>query len=160
MALVHAYIWKTGHTFPGAPQENHIEEWRKKLGGFAVALFGDNHRGFLDRSKRPIICNSGGFMRRKSDEREYQPCFFSIYEGGHVDRLPLLGDNEIYNEIAQPYEAAVNDGAQSLQEFIAELDNLTDTRLDFVEAVNRYIRKNGLEPEAAAILKEALGDGN
>src|SRR5580765_2947060 len=51
IALIHHYCWAIGHQYPGAPEDSHLNAFMKQLKGYDVAVFGDNHKSFLQELK-------------------------------------------------------------------------------------------------------------
>lgn len=136
MALIHRYCWTTNHSYPGAPEENHALAFKKQLKGYDVALFGDNHEGFMiETPKDLVIFNCGGFIRRKSDEIDYKPQVGIIYSDGSV--MPHFLDTSIDQfqpDVEKRQEVPVN-----LKAFLDTLENLGEQALDFREAVMQHL---------------------
>lgn len=90
IALIHAYIWDTKeNSYHGALDSKSLPAWLKKLRGYDVAVFGDNHKGFLYESSKINIVNNGTLMRRTIDEYNYQPCVGKLYADGVIVRQSL-----------------------------------------------------------------------
>jgi hypothetical protein len=104
VAIVHDYCWSTGHEFPGAPQDKHVDAWIEKLKGYDIAVFGDNHRGFYYEGPPfgPKIFNGGTFIRRRSDEINYKPMIGCIYNDGTIQPLYLNVRDDKFQEVDDP----------------------------------------------------------
>lgn len=155
LAVIHKYCWKAGKSYPGAPETQQASAYRKQLKGYHAALFGDNHKGFTAKAGKCSVLNNGGFMRRKKDEIDYQPCIGLLYEDGTVARMEL--DISIDSFDTNPeYESDETDF--NLNEFIKELDNLGEGDLDFVEQVKRVLetKQDELTERSKLIIKKAL----
>lgn len=135
VAVIHSYIWKDrGSSYVGAPKSEHVQEWRSRLFGYDVAIFGDNHDGFMENVNGTTVLNCGGFLRRKMDETNRQCWIGMIRVDGSVFRheIPKRGDIFLESEIIIPDE----DGQH---QFVEDLMSLTDRPVDFWEILNRRI---------------------
>lgn len=83
IAVLHAYVWKTGFHHPGADKSQKHN--RYPLQKFWAAFFGDNHLRFSASAKgalrRTRIYNCGAFFRRKSDEMRSKPSVWLVSKG-------------------------------------------------------------------------------
>lgn len=134
LAVIHAYCWQKGATYPGAPDSGHIGNFKKQLEGYDAAVFGDNHKGFLAGN----VLNCGGFMRRTSDQEDYEPQVGLLYDDGTigVHKLDISQDRFRRVEKALPANAETD-----ASEFLAELNALGVDSLDFNVAIRRYLDK-------------------
>lgn len=160
IAVVHAHCWDSEHTFPGADSEDWFVNWGLKLkeSGFAAATFGDNHKGFINNGegKHVPINNGGGFMIRRSDERDYRP-FMSLLR---VDFtwVPVYFDTskDVY---LSPEEVSLKKGA-SESDFTGFTNLMRqicgDVGLDYGTAVRRAMNSHKLNNETKAILVKSL----
>jgi hypothetical protein len=143
LALVHRYCWKTGSGYTGAPETAKVGRHMRDLGGYDVAVFGDNHKGFLIDVVQggPVVLNCGGFMRRTSDELGYQPHIGLLYEDGEVERHALDCTQDVMQR-TQAAEVAVVENAIDAGTFLAELEALGCSRLDFEAALKHHMDAN------------------
>lgn len=152
IAVVHAYIWTavedTG--FPGAPAEALTTAWRKRLKGFDVAVFGDNHKGL----EAGNIFNSGTFMRRKSDEKDYKPQVGLLKENGTIVPHYLDCSEDKFLEVEDYEQILKNDG--DMRRFVQELSGLGHEGLDFVEAVKQFFQKHPVAKAVRRAILEAI----
>jgi len=151
VAVCHRYIYDTGsNAYFDAPEDAHISAFSKKLSGYDVAVFGDNHKGFLSRLKSGVaIFNCGGFIRRKIDEVEYRPQFGIIYSDGSVEARKFDVSVDKFRspeELAEVLEVDV-------KAFVAQLEALGDLGLDFRAAVRSHLDSL---PEVPAPVKELV----
>ena len=87
IALIHDLIWTEKTGYPGADESKRYGKWINKLTGFDVAIFGDNHKGFLIQSDdKCSILNVGTLMCRKATEMDYKPSVGLIHINGKVSR--------------------------------------------------------------------------
>lgn len=154
VALIHKYLWITGHNYPGAPGENRLGRTRKSLGGYDVAIFGDNHQGFmvLGKENKCGIINNGTFLRRKTDEKDYQPFLGLIYTDGSIDRHYLDTSKDILNEESSLKDVSCID----TKEFLEELLKLGDASLNFADTVRNYLESKGMSDSVRKIILQAL----
>ena len=152
VALVHDYIWLGEETaYPGAPVEKRLsKERRKSLEGYEVAIFGDNHRGWLGTDS--TILNCGCFQRRKADERNYQPVVGLIMSDGSIKRKRLDVSEDRWIDNVADAETLVG---SNCADFIRELDALGDAALDFAQAVKRRL-SHGVSKECREVVLRCL----
>jgi len=153
IALIHRYCWTVEHGYPGAPESSHLGEFMKPLKGYDVAVFGDNHKGFLKALKSgTTVLNVGGFIRRKSDEIGYNPSVGIIYSDGTVKRKLLdTSADKFHEEVKERDEVPLN-----MKEFIDGLEGLGEHGLNFREAVENHLRDEELTPAVKQIIKQCL----
>lgn len=154
LAVVHDYCWyskdpKTG--FPGAPPEKSIEQHAKRLGGFDVAHFGDNHTPVSRLVGDLWIFNPGNLIRRTVDECRREPEYGILYDDGTVKRVLLESAAE--DKFIADDEPDADDELEEIQEFVRGLMDAPDARFDFRQAVERYILEKKPSPQAATILR-------
>lgn len=154
MAVVHAYVWAKGASYPGAPEEKRVSCYRESLKGFHVALFGDNHIPFLREFEDLTVLNHGGFMRRKIDEVDHKPAFGLLMSDGTVQRV--FQDCSLDKFASRQAAKFDETGAFKLQEFLKELQTLGGSELDFVDAVKHYLETYEVSDGAKAIIRKAM----
>jgi hypothetical protein len=158
IALVHAYCWREGHSHPGAREEDHVDSWRERLAGYDLAIFGDNHAGFLDSpsGKMPIL-NCGGFMRRRIDEINYQPRFWLIYSDFSIESYPLDCSAD---KFINPEKLAKTLCSEDLDltEFARELARAADKKLDFVAALKRVMTDEKIDERVMKLILSTIAE--
>lgn len=152
LAVVHEYIWADSNTsYPGAKEEQSVSGFRKRLKGYDCALFGDNHKGFLAKSGKCTVYNHGGFMSRKTDEREATPGYGILYSDGSVKHVPFdTSDDRWTDDIVSAKSVEEVEG--HMADFIKELKTAGHTDLDFREALHHYFKTYDVSPGARKIL--------
>lgn len=158
VAVVHDYCWREGHTFPGADVQKHAAAHSFRLKGFDAAFFGDNHVGFtgvFKGPKYPVITNCGGFMRRRTDERMYQPRVWLYKVDGTVEPVPL-GTVDRFTDLddADPKDEDV--ALHYIHEFVKDLDGLGDQALDFADTVLRVLDRPDVRDGVKDVIRKAL----
>jgi hypothetical protein len=100
------------------------------------------------------IVNVGSFIRRKSDEMNYQPSVGIIYSDGTVKRKRLDTSGDRFHEGAKDRpEIAFN-----MKAFIESLEELGDHGLDFRAAIENHLKTEDVDPKVKEIILTALGD--
>lgn len=153
-AIVHQYVWTKKCSYPGAPEEGRLSKIRSKLTGYDVAVFGDNHLGFTSHEQGLCtLINCGGFMRRNSDQRNYQPKMGLIHVSGKVSLHHLDVTKDICLE---EKELPVEQTSVGFERFLECLEGLGGTGVDFREMVYRSCR--GMKEGVKACVRKALSD--
>lgn len=157
IAVVHSYCWTTGCNYPNAPIEQQYSYYAKKLRGFDLAVFGDNHKQFSAALRGNInmnIYNCGCLIRRRFDEREYEPSVGLLYSDGHVERHKLDCSEDKWSD----YTDAKANAEQMIDvsEFVTELNSLKNDSLDFVDEVKRFCERNKVSKEVMAEILQAV----
>jgi hypothetical protein len=152
IALIHRYCWANDACYPGAPEGSHVSAFQESLDGYNIAVFGDNHKGFLNRIKtksgRCHVLNCGGFIRRKSDEVGYQPSVGVLYSDGHVEQKKLnTAIDRFHEKIPERKELPVN-----MKDFIDQLESLGEHGLNFKEAVLQHLESEEIDKETRQII--------
>jgi predicted phosphodiesterase len=154
VAVCHKYVWmNSDNSYPGAPVEGSVKTLAKKLKGFDVAIFGDNHIGFDCKVGDITIYNCGCLIPRKMDERRTKPSVGFLYENGTVTREYLDTSKDLWIDV----EDAINPEVVGMRDFIDGLKNLESDSFDFREEVERYIADNKVERRVADLVLESMG---
>lgn len=162
IALVHTYIWNRDTGYPGAPEEQRLSAYKDKFHGYDVVLFGDNHKPLqwnLDRDKPgPSVLNCGGFMVRKSDERNHRPSVGLIYSDGTIARHYLDINQDKYLDAEELVTTLDSIGGAG---FIESLLELGDCALNFGETIKRLLDREKVNSRVKDLILKALetGDG-
>lgn len=134
VAVVHAYCWQEGCTYPGADVEGHADAFRGKLKGYDFAVFGDNHKGFLNGR----LLNCGTLMRRKQDERMYVPQVGVLYSDGKIITIGLnVGGDKFIDPVDESLK--LQNSSDSLDDFLSVLATLQEDELNFREMLMQRI---------------------
>ncbi len=152
IALVHQYCWVEDKKYPDAPEESNISSFRKSLKGYDIAIWGDNHKSFTAEVGKCQVLNVGSFIRRKSDEMDYQPSIGIIFDDGTVKRKKLDTSIDVFHDAPETRkEVPLN-----MREFIAGLESLGEHGLNFREAVENHLRTEEIDKETKEIILRAL----
>lgn len=153
IALIHQYCWTIDHSYSGAPEESHLSSFSKQLDRYDVAIFGDNHKGFLKKLKTgTVVLNVGGFIRRRSDEVAYEPSIGIIYNDGVVEQKRLDTSIDTFHKISKGKEEI----PLNVKEFIQGLESLGEHGLNFKEAVENHLRSEEIDKEIKEIIIRCL----
>jgi hypothetical protein len=152
VALVHAYCWQEGHSFPGCENDTHAAEWWDLLKDRAnAAVFGDNHKGFLRRK----LLNGGGFMRRRSDETSYKPFIGLLTDKGEWRQHFLNTSKDVCLEHSDDMDL-VQAAGFNFNDFLEMLEDLGDSSLDFEAAVKEAMNKYKVRDAVRQIILRCL----
>ncbi len=157
IAVVHKYVWRSGYSYPNAPKEQRVDSLLKLLKGYDVAIFGVNHKGFqwgLNDRTKCFVWNNGGFMRRKRDEIDYRPRVGLVMSDNTVKRHYLDVSKDKFTEVDENVAASVADVDAS--DFIAELQELGDTAINFGQRMRRFLDKHCDDPKVRDIVEQAM----
>ena len=152
ICVAHQYLWIKQHSYPGANPQHNVNQMGR-LKRFDASFFGDNHKGFILTRRGTTVMNCGGFMRRKSDEQNYQPCVGLLYEDGSVERwaLDTTKDHFVRNAELDKLVPEVD-----MDEFISEMKRLGDVAIDFPDHIKRYIANHDLPVNVSEALEKLI----
>lgn len=156
VAVVHSYVYTDKHCYQGAHEERpegHVSRWEEKLGSYDVAVFGDNHKGFVVEGD-PFLINCGTFLRRNLDEREYQPSAWLIYRDGSVRRRPFDCSKDKFLERDDADKPRSDH--QDMAEFAESLTRLGVAAVDFEEVTRRLMDREGVREDVREIVTQIL----
>lgn len=141
LAVIHAYVWRDdSNGYPGAPEERKLVNVKASLKGYEAAVFGDNHKSFIDPTRR--IFNGGTMMRRNSDEKGYEPQVGLLHSDGIIVPWKLDIDEVITipdDQVERVYEALEMAG------FLEELVSLGQSLMDFHAAMEHALEMNTID---------------
>lgn len=165
LAVVHDYIWVGDHSYPGAPEDKNTKAYRSRLRGYDAAIFGDNHKGFLSgktdkQGHRLEILNAGTFMRRNTDERNYQPVVGLLQRDGTFVRHKLDVSRDTFTDEKELAKTLVATG--NLEELMERLVALRDAATDFEGTLRTCVNQPDVPAEVRRWVLKALegGKGN
>lgn len=154
VAVVHSYLWDDGKGYPGARPDDNVKAVAKKLKGFDVAAWGDNHTPFDYRTKSGcLVYNCGSLMRRTADQRDYRPSLGLLLGDGRVTRATLDTSADVFLDAGTAAGLVQGIGFQG---FIEELTALAESSLDFGGAVRRILRREKVPPDVKALILNYL----
>lgn len=144
LALIHSYIWQKGCCYAGAPRSASRMGWRKRLSGYDVAAFGDNHLGFVTKIDKCKVINCGCLIRRRSIERDYIPAVGILRNDGSLARrsLDVTRDKWVETEISN---TGVNSEVEDMGDLMKELQGMESDSISFREILWRYVEEHEVE---------------
>ncbi len=155
VAVIHAYCWYDRKKYPDAPETHHASKWTKKLKGYDIAVFGDNHIPFeIGSDSQCTIFNCGSLQRRRSDERDYRPSVGLLHDNGRVERHYLDVSADKFTDAVSYNNSEESNG--DIEGFVAELAELGDKVLDFPAAIDLAMEKRKTSKEQRAIVLTAM----
>jgi len=152
VALVHRYVWTADKKFPGAPAQANVSHLKESLKGYDIAICGDNHQSFLAQSGQCQVLNVGGFIRRKTDEMDYESSMGVIYSDGSIKRRRLDTSMDYFQEVPKDPKEIPFD----MKTFIEGLGGLGEHGLNFKEAVENYLKANEVNAKTREIILTAM----
>lgn len=158
VAVVHQYIWANqGTCYQGASQESNLTAVKKNLKGYDVAVFGDNHKGWFTVDN-PSIFNCGSFMRRKSDEYDYKPRVGLLTSDGKITPHYLDTSGDVFADVNKEAErlAKMLPVSLHLQNFLAELSELGEEGVNFIDTVKQALKHGAYPQEVERIVLQAV----
>ncbi len=151
--VAHQYIWAGKHRYTKAPEELRLDHLKDKLKGYDVAVFGDNHDGFITKIGNCNVINCGCLIQRRVDERDYKPMVGLIYDDGTIKPHYLDTSKDIWLE-EEGSELVGN--SEGLDLLLNELRELNPDSLDFREAIERYTENEEVDKEVKEVIEEAM----
>jgi hypothetical protein len=152
IAVVHRYVWKEGYGHPNAAEEDRADVLASRLGGYAVAVSGDNHTPF----RFGKLYNCGGFFRRRSDEVEHRPSVGLLNTDGKMTRHYLDVSQDQFTDPETIIGVLSETTGVDLSGFVAELGSLGDTLIDWPAALRRFLKRRKARPEVRRAVLKAL----
>lgn len=153
IAVIHQYVWKEGCGHTLASDAQRASKLKAQLKGYDVALFGDNHKNFVEKVGDCTVFNHGCFIPRKSDERNYKPRIGILMSDGSLTFEAQDTSKDLWAPIA---EAKKKESDGNMQRIISELQDLGATGLDFKEAVKRYSASKNIAKPVQDIINQLL----
>ena len=155
VCIAHQYVW-WGNAKESviATEKNSLSYSLEKLRGYDVALFGDNHKGFLETRIPGVIFNAGTFTRRHSDERDYKPMVGLLYEDGTIKPHYLDTSEDVFDSSEAVHEA--EQVLLNLDSFLDGLQKLGETGLDFRRAVEGAMDREQVSRTVRRVILDAM----
>lgn len=163
VAVIHGYVWADEKTsYIGAPNGQHVRSWAKKLHAYNVAVFGDNHKGFVTtllmggHHVRCNVLNNGHFIRRTRDDANFGAVGV-VYEDGSVERrmLDCSADKWDETELKMPNDEFT---PEELEQLMRVLRKSTSAKVDFANLLLRSVNNETIGKLARDIIIKALED--
>jgi len=159
VALVHDYLWVEFHSFPGAPEDHEASHFYDRVKGYHAVVFGDNHKGFKTLLGKTPVFNCGGLMRRKTDEKDYEPQIGLLCKSGHILIHKLNTNTDKFEEKEKIDGVRKKMGTIDLEDFLCGLEELHHENYNFIEAMEYALKKRLVNNKVRKIILEALGRG-
>jgi hypothetical protein len=161
VAVIHAFIWTKTTGYPTAPPEQRLKPFKRKLRGYDVALFGDNHKTIFWNINRDAdtvtILNPGSFMKQTTDQRDHVPCVGILHSDGSIEPhyLDVTGDKFLLPDEFNKLTI----GEESLSQFIGQLMKLQSDSVNFEAVVKQRLEERKASPKVKRIVLAALEGG-
>lgn len=160
LAVIHAYCYQNGMAHPQAKPEEHWSEWAKRMTGYDVLHFGDNHKLVLHSWLGRTVFNAGTFIRQRSDERGNKPLVGILMSDGTV--YPHLLDTSADKWNEGLFENQARAAGVDARDFLDALTDIGAVGVDYAEAVKEYVCTNHdkLTPNVRWLLVEIMESCN
>jgi len=157
VAVIHKYVWTGEYKYQGAPSEDEVTGLKRALNGYDVAIIGDNHKGFMSNVGGCRVMNCGGFIPRKSDERDMKPWFGVLDSRGDIEPvfLDLSGDKWLDEEAL----LRKVDETLDLRDLVNGLESLGVDALDFADVLIRYLDQHKVSSTIRRLVTSSLDKG-
>lgn len=144
----HRYVCTNTDRYPTADKQYYVSHLPKEVTTYDIAVFGDNHKGFVSQLENTLIWNCGTFFIRKADELKYRPRLGILTASSHMIPYYLDTSKDIYLESS----ALDNYLEKNMRDFVQSLQ-IEQSSLDFVEAIKQYIQNTpSLDEETKKVL--------
>jgi len=155
IALVHKYIWQSKYNaYRGAPKKNHVAKLAKKLEGFDIAYFGDNHIPFAGNGDNPMIVNCGSLMCRNTDQRNHEPMINFIHYDGSISWESLDTSEDKWltmDELRKQLPSTID-----LRGLTERLIKLGKKPKNFIDLLEKIIRSKEVGKSVKRIIRELI----
>lgn len=153
LALAHSYIWMEGFGHSEAAETDREYHYQRKLAGYTLAAFGDNHHGFLVQGK-PSILNCGTFLIRRSDESDCKPQVGIVYSDGTFGIHYLDTSKDVYiDSLYSPREKTTE-----MDRFHCDLTGvLKHDSIDVEDRIRRALEAVNPNERVCGIVLESIG---
>jgi predicted phosphodiesterase len=157
VALIHDFFYTKSTGYPGAPEANRYSAWTKRIEGYDVAVWGDNHQPVLLKPEGKTIClNCGTFIRRHSDEKDVKPGVGMLWSDGTVTRHLLDTSKDMWLRVDEEITKVEKCLELDLAEFARDLSNMDTERMDYARTVLQWIKKSDTPDRVKEIILRVL----
>ncbi len=153
IAIIHQYNWIPKCNYIGAKTESLVSTTREEFNGYDVVVAGDNHKWFTAKTKSGVFWNCGSLMRRHANEKHYFPTIGMLTEDGRMIGYELSISEDNYIEVTKE---ETKENEMDLQKLVSSLQNLNNSKTDFVKTVEEFMEKYGSDKEVQKILAAAM----
>jgi hypothetical protein len=154
VAMAHEYRWMPGYNYQDASPKARLKSKQTDALGYDVIVYGDNHRGFLWKTKSTTVFNCGTLMRRHSDEMAYRPQVGLLTRAGEMKAYHLDTSQDKYLDTVDGNMVEPEDF--DMTGFVQELEKLGEAAMDFSKAIQAYMDKHDVRKPVRRIIEKAL----
>ena len=162
VAVIHDYIWKPEHSVKELETEgSFIKAWRKKIKTYDVAIFGDNHKGFVsEKPGKTTIINCGSLMRTTIDQEDYMPFVTLLRLDGTTKIVYLDVESDLFASIDDELNEIAIGLDVDIDELIEDLRNAQGgQKRDLPKIVLSWARRENAPDYIIQILMRWLAGG-
>jgi len=137
--VAHHFVWTKGRNdYPGAPPDCHADRIKAKVGGYDIAVFGDNHKRFMQVWTGGCLYNCGCLIPRRSDERSQKPAVGLLQEDSRIIVRELNTAEDRWADVKPEDELPRSD--PRMDGFVQELGRTRSEIFDYREALLDGVR--------------------
>jgi DNA repair exonuclease SbcCD nuclease subunit len=153
ICVCHKYLHTKTTGYHGAPEESRIANCAEQFAGHDVVISGDNHIPFNVVKNGIRFLNCGSLYRRTSDQEDYRPAVWKIYDDNSVEPVYLDISKDVFQRTEKKEKVTVGSERQEeINEFIQAIGVIKGETVDFDEAIRRTIRKGDISDGAKEML--------
>ncbi len=131
--MAHQMVY-TVEPFPGAPESGNVSAIYKKLKHYRMAVFGDNHQGFIHTKKDKIILNCGVAIQRTRAEIDYIPHCYLLLSDFTIKKMALPTTTKFVKKVDSKTDEQFN-------VFISTLREKQEVSLSFRENLKKMLEQ-------------------
>lgn len=153
-------VFKHTLTIPSKDKPDYIncetpESLLEKFPNAKWIFTGDYHKNFHYQKKGRNVINSGCLLRQASDFIDYQcGVYFVDTEQNIVEFIPIIDNEELVND---DYITKENERESRIDDFVSKLKNTESVSFDFLDNVEKAMKKNRFEPDLVDAVNELIG---
>lgn len=153
--MIHQLVWKGG-TPPWTKDSWIDKDLIKKFGKeYDVILCGDNHSGFVTKSKDCIVVNPGSMLRMNSDQADYIPkCYLYYAKENDVVEIEYPIEKNVHELPSYIYDKKEKE--ERIASYIERMKKEWDIGLSFEKNLQAFFEANKVSEKVKEIIWEHL----
>lgn len=153
-------VFKHTLTIPSKDKPDYIncetpESLLEKFPNAKWIFTGDYHKNFHYEKNGRNVINGGCLLRQASDFIDYQcGVYFVDTDQNIVEFIPIIDNEELVND---DYITKENERESRIEDFVSKLKNTESVSFDFLDNVEKAMKKNRFEPDLVDTVNELIG---
>ena len=152
IAVMHDLVWRGTPPYPGAPEGGNTQNLVDSMPGYDFIVAGDNHKGFSQTVGDTVIVNCGSMMRRSSDQENYKPRAYILYDDKTAEPFCLPIQSDVFS---REHRDEKNAKDARVEAFVNRLQDI-EVELCYETNMTRFCKANKVDKEIIIILQEAM----